>query len=92
MEFVKDTVFRRLDVRMYEATLGDQENVEADKCYCGKTCAKKGLFDLTNCMGAPIYASLPHFLHTDETIAKQVDGVTTPNPDLHSIRIYFEPV
>ncbi|KAJ8971696.1 hypothetical protein NQ317_014679, partial [Molorchus minor] len=82
--FVKKTVFKGVDVFRYEADIGDMEHNEDEKCYCEtpKTCLKKGVFDLTKCMGVPIYATLPHFLRTDETYLQQVQGLK-PEPENH---------
>ncbi|CAH1124067.1 unnamed protein product [Ceutorhynchus assimilis] len=91
LNYVKDTVYKKVNVRLYETDLGDQTNDEKEKCYCRNedSCLKKGLFDLTKCMGVPIYATLPHFLHTDKIYMEQVDGLE-PNETKHSLRVYFE--
>lgn len=47
------------------------------KCFCKtpETCLKKGLFDLFNCVKAPLVASLPHLYLVDESYLEQVDGL-----------------
>lgn len=86
---MEDTTYKGVNCRKHVATLGDQDHNQEDKCYCSKICMKKGVFDLSNCMGAPIYATLPHFLEADETFLKQVDGLN-PVEEKHIIRISFE--
>lgn len=66
---------------------------ENEKCYCrnANSCLKRGVFDLSKCMGVPIFATLPHFLRTDPSYINLVDGLA-PSELLHAIRVYFEPV
>lgn len=50
----------------------------------------KGVFSIGQCqLGAPIYASLPHFLDADEYYLDQVDGLK-PNRSLHEFYIDIE--
>lgn len=50
----------------------------------------KGVFSIGQCqLGAPIYASLPHFLDADEYYLEQVDGLR-PNRSLHEFYIDVE--
>lgn len=50
----------------------------------------KGVFSIGQCqLGAPIYASLPHFLDADEYYLEQVDGLK-PNRSLHEFYIDVE--
>lgn len=53
-----------------------------NQCFCHldtATCAKHGLFNVSSCsMGAPVYASFPHFLHGDPELRKKFIGL---NPD-----------
>lgn len=50
----------------------------------------KGVFSLSQCqLGAPIYASLPHFLDADDYYLDQVDGLK-PNRSLHEFYIDVE--
>ncbi|CAG9861576.1 unnamed protein product [Phyllotreta striolata] len=92
LKFVKDDVIKKIQVRRYETTLGDQTNNTLDKCYCSpKRCLKKGVFDLTKCVGAPIMATLPHFLETDQSYLSQVDGLH-PNWEDHILNINIEPM
>lgn len=90
---VENTVVKGVEVRRYEMDLGDMEHSEEDKCYCStpKTCLKKGVFDLSKCLGVPIYATLPHFLRTDEIYSKQVKGLNATLND-HIIDAFFESV
>nr|ALR72543.1 sensory neuron membrane protein SNMP1b [Colaphellus bowringi] len=92
-EYVEDSVTKGVKTRRYEATLADMQNNEEDKCYCPtpKTCLRKGVFDLSKCMGVPILATLPHFLEADEIYLQQVKGLN-PILDKHIIRIQLEPM
>lgn len=50
----------------------------------------RGVFSIGQCqLGAPIYASLPHFLDADEYYLEQVDGLK-PNRSLHEFYIDME--
>lgn len=50
----------------------------------------KGVFSIGQCqLGAPIYASLPHFLDADDFYLEQVDGLR-PNRSLHEFYIDIE--
>ncbi|XP_056631142.1 sensory neuron membrane protein 1-like isoform X1 [Diorhabda sublineata] len=93
LDYIKDDVIKGIKVRRYEGNLGDQQTVEADKCYCPspKPCSKKGLFDLSKCIGAPIIVSLPHFLYADESLLKQVEGLKPVKED-HVMTVSIEPL
>ncbi|VEN39902.1 unnamed protein product [Callosobruchus maculatus] len=90
---VSKDYMKGLHVRVYEATMGDMEHNEADKCYCSSptTCLKKGLFDLSKCMGVPIIVTLPHFLETDPYYLEKVYGLD-PVHDAHVLKIILEPM
>lgn len=92
-KYVEARPFKGIPTDYYEGDLGDQQNDPSEKCYCPtpKTCLKKGLYDLTRCMGVPIIASLPHFLKTDESLLDGVDGLN-PNETIHSLALLFERV
>lgn len=50
----------------------------------------RGVFSIGQCqLGAPIYASLPHFLDADEYYLEQIDGLK-PNRSLHEFYIDIE--
>ncbi|CAH1963590.1 unnamed protein product [Acanthoscelides obtectus] len=89
--YVKPAKYDGIPVGEYTADLGDASTNEDEKCYCytDDTCLKKGLMDLYKCSGVPVYASLPHFLDTDESYLKGVQGLK-PNKTEHEIRILFE--
>lgn len=91
--YTGETVYNNIPVDIYKADLGDQTNNKEDKCFCTtpETCMKKGLMDLTRCVGAPIMVSLPHFYLADESYLNSVRGLH-PNEKEHGIQILFEPV
>lgn len=86
-------MIKEVEVRKYQInTLGDMEHNENEKCYCSKdVCMKKGVLDLTKCMGVPIFATLPHFFSTDESYLYQVAGLE-PSLSKHVTEILLEPV
>nr|QDD67779.1 sensory neuron membrane protein [Galeruca daurica] len=93
LDYMKDDVIKGINVRRYEANFGDQQTVEADKCFCPnpKPCLKKGVFDLSKCVGAPIMVTLPHFLYADETLLQQVKGLK-PIREEHILTVSIEPL
>nr|CAI5843329.1 unnamed protein product [Callosobruchus analis] len=90
---VSKDYMKGLHVRVYEATMGDMEHNENDKCYCSSptTCMKKGLFDLSKCMGVPIIVTLPHFLETDSYYLEKVYGLVPRHED-HVLKLVLEPM
>lgn len=92
-EYINSSTYRHIDVRLYQANLGDMEHNDEDKCYCENpnSCLKKGVLDLSKCLGAPLFATLPHFLFTDEMYLDQVDGLH-PSMEKHVIEVLLEPV
>lgn len=92
MKLVNETVVKKIPVGVFETNLGDQSSDPEEKCYCPTTsCLKKGVFDLTKCMGVPLYATLPHFLDTDPNYLTLVDGLK-PDHEKHRIVVFFETV
>lgn len=63
------------------------------KCFCPEPdkCPPKGLMDLSPCIKAPMYASMPHFLDSDPALLSKVKGLN-PDVNAHGIEIDFEPV
>ncbi|KAL1489743.1 hypothetical protein ABEB36_013678 [Hypothenemus hampei] len=92
LNYKGDTVYKKVSLRIYETTLGDQTNDPNEKCYCRTpdTCQKKGIVDMSRCMGVPILSSLPHFYETDEVYLKDVDGLH-PDKEKHGLKVLFEP-
>lgn len=91
--FVEERDFRGVKVNRFIAGFGDMSTDPKLKCYCPKPdfCLKKGVHDLTNCVGAPIVTSLPHFWDGDESYQKGVRGLH-PNEHEHGIELIFESV
>nr|QNL15118.1 sensory neuron membrane protein 2 [Aulacocentrum confusum] len=90
--FQKHSSVKGIPSNRYTASLGDMSKDPELKCLCptADTCLKKGLFDLFNCVKAPIVASLPHLYEVDEEYLRQVDGLH-PNAEEHEIFLEFEP-
>lgn len=89
--YTGSTTYDNIPVDIYKADLGDQTANKEDKCFCATptTCLKKGVMDLTKCVGAPIMVSLPHFYNCDESYQSMVRGLH-PNENEHGIKILFE--
>lgn len=90
---MKKTKYKNIPARLYTANFGDMSKIKAEKCFCptNETCLKKGVMDLTKCIGAPLVASLPHFFQADQSYIEGVKGLN-PNFEDHAVYIYFEPV
>lgn len=43
-------------------------------------------------MNAPVYVSLPHFLHADPYYMNALEGISAPNEETHGTYVYLEPV
>lgn len=91
--FVEERKFRGITVNKFIGSFGDMSNDPKLKCFCPKPdlCLKKGVHDLTKCVGAPLIASLPHFYDGDESYQKGVRGLH-PNEHDHGIMLIFESV
>lgn len=63
-----------------------------DKGYCRKngSCPIEGTLDLFNCMGAPIVATLPHFLDTHPSLLENVASGLTPKRKDHELAVYID--
>lgn len=90
---VEDVRMNGVNAREFHATLGDMDSNPEEKCYCPTptTCLKKGMMDLFNCTGVPVYVSLPHFLECDKFYQDSVKGLNPKRKD-HIVKIIFEPV
>ena len=43
-------------------------------------------------MNAPVYVSLPHFLHADQLYSDALTGISKPNETIHGTYVYLEPI
>ncbi|CAH0726868.1 unnamed protein product, partial [Brenthis ino] len=91
--YQKKTSYKGIKTNRYIANIGDLANDPELQCYCESPdkCPPNGLMDLTKCIGAPMYVSLPHFYDSDPQLLQNVKGL---NPDVkeHEITIDFEPI
>lgn len=65
IKYEKRSSYQGIRSSHYVGDFGDIANDPKLKCFCRvppDECPIKGTFDLYNCVGAPIIASLPHFL------------------------------
>lgn len=92
-EYVRDVNYRGIPSQRYATSLGDMSKNMDEKCFCPtpKTCLPKGIMDLNNCLGVPIYATLPHFYKVDKAVRKKVKGLT-PSAEKHALALTMEPV
>ncbi|RWS26847.1 Protein croquemort-like protein, partial [Leptotrombidium deliense] len=67
--------------------------MDENKCFCSKDgCPADGLTDASPCMfGAPIGASLPHFLYADSAYSSRIEGIEKGDPNHHSFFMDIEP-
>ncbi|XP_066583077.1 sensory neuron membrane protein 1-like isoform X2 [Prorops nasuta] len=92
-KFQQHTVTKGVKTLRYTAELGDPSTDPDLKCFCDTpdTCLTEGLYDLRQCVGAPIIGTLPHFYLTDKKYLKLVKGLN-PDPEKHAIVMDFEPM
>uniref|UniRef100_A0A1B6C183 Sensory neuron membrane protein 2 n=1 Tax=Clastoptera arizonana TaxID=38151 RepID=A0A1B6C183_9HEMI len=76
---------------------GDPYEYESSKCRCKinkknntLNCLKPGVIDLSDCQGAPVISSLPHYLLADSTYKNYVEGLL-PNKTEHATFIDIQP-
>ncbi|KAJ9589995.1 hypothetical protein L9F63_016887, partial [Diploptera punctata] len=92
-DFKEEVMYKGIKGFKFAAGFGDMSTDPALKCFCTtpETCWKRGLHDLTRCLGAPIIASLPHFYDSDPEYQNGVIGLN-PNQEDHGITMIFEPL
>ncbi|KOB75165.1 Sensory neuron membrane protein 1, partial [Operophtera brumata] len=74
--YQKKTSYSGIRTNRYIANIGDFANDPELQCFCKEptACPPKGLMDLSSCVGAPLYASLPHFLDCDPEVMNKISG------------------
>nr|QHN69207.1 sensory neuron membrane protein 1 [Sirex noctilio] len=87
------TQVKGIPANHYTANLGDMSTHPEEKCFCPTpdTCLKKGVYDLSKCVGVPIIASLPHLYLADPSYLETVRGLQPVQED-HEIFLDFEPM
>jgi scavenger receptor class B, member 1 len=88
------TLFDNITAWRYKASpdLFTYTNNSANQCYClDDECPMDGLFDASLCMDAPIYTSLPHFLHGDKQLLNRTVTGLEPNGKLHTTFVDLHP-
>nr|AKN78948.1 sensory neuron membrane protein 1 [Ectropis obliqua]AZB86632.1 sensory neuron membrane protein 1 [Ectropis obliqua] len=91
--FQKKTSYKGIKTNRYTVNIGDLANDPELNCYCDAPdkCPLKGLMDLSKCIKAPMYLSLPHFHDCDPSLHNAVKGLN-PNAEEHAMIIDFEPI
>ncbi|XP_026483392.2 scavenger receptor class B member 1-like isoform X1 [Vanessa tameamea] len=76
---------------MPEDVFDDPDNNPTNQCYCqidSGECPPRGIINVTECaMGAPAFASFPHFHRGDDILRTQITGL---NPDSESHESYLD--
>ncbi|RVE56683.1 hypothetical protein OJAV_G00223090 [Oryzias javanicus] len=89
-----------IDVYRYSllpSTLASPVDNPDNRCFCKnmqttKNCTLAGVLELSTCQqGAPIYISLPHFLHGSAALRESVVGLN-PHPENHKTFLDVEPI
>lgn len=62
-----------------------------NECFCDGDCLPSGVYNISRCKwDAPVVISLPHFLYGDPRYLSQVQGVSPPDKEKHSLFIDVE--
>lgn len=63
-----------------------------NKAYCREdgSCPIQGTLDLFNCLGAPIIATLPHFLDTHPSLLENIESGLHPNRKNHELFVSLD--
>uniref|UniRef100_A0A668A822 Platelet glycoprotein 4 n=1 Tax=Myripristis murdjan TaxID=586833 RepID=A0A668A822_9TELE len=98
--FEKSKDLKGIEVYRYvlpTLTLASPKENPDNQCFCTdpvvtKDCALAGVLDVSSCRdGAPIYISLPHFLHGSAYLIEDVLGLN-PSEEHHATYLDVEPV
>lgn len=74
-----------------EMTFDNSSRYHDNSCFCNGPCSWGGVMNVSACrFGAPAFVSLPHFLHADPALRRQVTGLQ-PNSDKHEFYFSIEP-
>lgn len=89
LKFMKKVHIRGMPVWKFGTNLNA---FASNKAYCRKdgTCPIEGTLDLLNCMGAPIVATLPHFLDTHPSLLENVESGLYPNNKDHELTVLID--
>ncbi|XP_076849050.1 platelet glycoprotein 4 [Brachyhypopomus gauderio] len=98
-EYVSSEDLKGITVYRYmlpEFTLASPAVNPDNKCFCSNfemtnNCTMAGVLDIQPCKGAPVFMSLPHFLHGSPDLLDTVRGLN-PNSEEHSTYLDVEPI
>lgn len=73
------------------ATLDNGTKTLKNRCYCANNSCqwKSGVRDVSECVGAPIFVSFPHFYAADATYRDEIVGMV-PNADKHKFGLTLQ--
>lgn len=98
LKWDKHTSYAGIDAFRYST----RENFlnDLDECFCineipnalkdGRGCLLRGALDLSQCIDAPVVATMPHFFEADPRYNLMVEGLN-PNAEAHSMYMDVEP-
>ncbi|CAG7726152.1 unnamed protein product [Allacma fusca] len=99
-EFDKESEAERISTYRFHVsptTFMSPNSYPPNWCFCPKvknetnSCIREGVLDIRACFGgAPMIASLPHFLGAEDWIPNAVEGLS-PDPEKHKMIIDFHP-
>lgn len=92
LKYHEKTYVRGIRMRSFKYEIGNIAKDEERHCFCRRPdhCPINGTIDLMPCVQVPITASLPHFLHADPSLLKNIASGVEPNEKNHSFMLNME--
>lgn len=89
LEYAQKSYNRGVPLRTFRQNL---DRFATNKAYCREngSCPIQGTLDLFNCVGAPIIATLPHFLDTHPSLLENIQSGLKPDRKAHEISASIE--
>ncbi|XP_066144769.1 scavenger receptor class B member 1-like [Euwallacea fornicatus] len=95
IRYVRDAVVHGIKTYRFELVPWTYSRVEWEgnrDCFAGTPRLPNGVIDASPCYwGFPLVISFPHFLHADEGVGSNLEGLS-PNPTKHGSYIFVEPM
>lgn len=101
MDYKEQVEFRGIPARKYVMTEQLLATAKENDCFCRTVyddegeeqlgCTPSGTIDLSPCLKAPIYMSLPHFLFGSKKLFDYAGGVS-PTPEKHQSYVIIDTV
>lgn len=93
--YERDSNFQGIPTIRFGLDFGDARTNPKLQCFCmdpPHDCPRKGTFNLFQCVGAPIVATMPHFYNADSSMLTKIASGLYPNASEHAVYIDFETV